>query len=89
MSTQKEQRINLRSSTSEKKLIQTAARLSNIKPAQFAKQAILEKAQRIVTDANTFTLSEEKWKLFVEALDGEPKEIPAIKKLLAKKTCVD
>ncbi len=44
------------------------------------------KKEEIVT---TFTLSEEKWKKFVEALEEEPKEIPAIKKLLLKKTYVD
>jgi len=85
----KEERINIRSSHSEKKLIATAARFSKIKPAQFARQAILEKAQRIITEANHLTLSKEEWDNFITALDQKPKEIPALKKLFSKKTLFD
>jgi len=85
----KEERINIRASHLEKRLIATASRLSMIRPAQFARQAILEKAQRIIAEANHLTLSQEDWNKFIVALDQEPKEIPALKKLFSKKTLFD
>ena len=84
--TGKEERINLRASPSEKSLIAIAARLSKIKPTQFVRQAILEKAQQVVMEANNFILPEAKWQEFITALDEAPREIPRLKKLLSKKT---
>lgn len=89
LKTEKEERINIRSSHSEKQLIITAARLSRIKTSQFVRQALLEKAQRVLAEASNFTLPKHKWEEFITALDKEPKEVPALKKLFEKKTLFD
>lgn len=89
MRAHKEDKNKLKSSHLEKKLINTAARISKTKPKQFSRLATIEKAQQIVTDKVNFTMSLERWDKFTAELMEEPKEIPALKKLFSKKTFID
>ena len=74
-------RFNLRATARQEQLIKVAADRQGLNVTDFILESACEKAQEALADETRFTLDEQQWKLFMEALDRPPRVIPQIKKL--------
>jgi len=77
--------INLRASRRQKQLIDQAAELLDRSRSDFMLEAACREAQALLVDQAHFSLSEDKFKRFMAALDEPPKENPKLRKLLQSK----
>jgi len=80
----KDQRLNMRASAEEKKLLEAAAQAMHMSASAFVLQAALRAAQDVLADQTRFVLSPDKWKRFTAMLDRPAREIPALKKAAAE-----
>ena len=81
--------INLRASRQQKQLIDQAAELLDRSRSDFMLEAACREAAGLLLDQTRFSLSEEKFKRFMAALDEPPKENPKLRKLLQSKALWD
>jgi uncharacterized protein (DUF1778 family) len=68
--------MNFRMSARDKKIIETAAKLKGLKPNTYARQKLLEVAEKDIAEMsqmNTLILSDSDWKLFVEIMESPVK----------------
>lgn len=77
--------INLRASRRQKKLIDQAAELLDRSRSDFMLDVACREAEALLLDQNHFSLSEEKFKRFMAALDEPPKESERLRRLLQTK----
>jgi uncharacterized protein (DUF1778 family) len=77
--------INLRASRRQNQLIDQAAELLDRTRSDFMLEAAWREAQALLADQTRFSLSEDKFKRFMAALDEPPKENPKLRKLLQSK----
>lgn len=82
----KRDRLNIRITPEEKRLVERAAKIARTTTSQFVTQAAVRSAEEIVADQQRFTLSPDKWDAFVEALDRPAREIPALKHALSRQS---
>jgi uncharacterized protein (DUF1778 family) len=80
----KSDRFNIRTTSREKSLVELAATLARVSTSQFVLQAAVRSAEEVLADQTRFVLSPEKWEAFVEALDRPAREVPALKRAIAK-----
>lgn len=69
--------MNFRMSAQDKKIIETAAKLKGLKPNTYARQRLLEVAEKDIaekTQLNTLILSDKDWEQFM-AIMGAPVRI--------------
>ena len=78
---QKETRLSIRASESEKSILAQAARARHINTSQFVLQASLDAAHAILVDQTEFKLPLEQWEVFCTRLDEPATSIPALVKL--------
>lgn len=83
-STQKASRFSIRASATQKRVIAAAARIKDTTISDFVLEQSLTAAHQVIADQVQFTLPKKQWKEFCDALDGPPKTIPALRKLLTK-----
>ena len=81
--------INLRASRRQKELIDQAAELLDRTRSDFMLEAACREAQALLVDQTHFSLSEDKFKRFMAALDKPPKKNPKLRKLLQSKASWD
>ncbi|MEX0804452.1 MAG: DUF1778 domain-containing protein [Candidatus Binatia bacterium] len=77
--------INLRASKRQKSLIDQAAELRGRSRSDFMLEVACREAEALLVDRNHFSLSEDKSKRFMAALDEPPKENAKLRKLLQSK----
>jgi len=77
--------INLRASRRQKRLIDQAAELLSRSRSDFMLEVACREAEALLLDQNHFSLSEEKFKRFMAALDEPSKENVQLQKLLQSK----
>jgi uncharacterized protein (DUF1778 family) len=77
--------INLRVSKRQKSLIDQAAELLDRSRSDFMLDVACREAEALLLDQNHFSLSKEKFKRFMAALDEPPKENVKLRKLLQSK----
>lgn len=77
--------INLRVSKRQKNLIDQAAELLDRSRSDFMLDVACREAQALLLDQNHFSLSEDKFKRFMAALDEPPRDNPKLRKLLQSK----
>ncbi len=77
----KEKRLLIRATESEKALLAQAARLRRTNVSQFVLQASLEAASAVVVDQTEYRLSADQWEAFCHRLEEPPKVIPALQEL--------
>ena len=77
--------INLRASKRQKSLIDRAADLLDRSRSDFMLEVACREAQALLLDQNHFSLSKDKFKRFMAALDEPPKDNPKLRKLLQVK----
>ena len=86
---QKDERLFLRVSSSQKEVLEKAAELKHTSLSNFVLENSYAAAQEIIANQVHFILTDEQWELFNEALNSPPKEIPALKKLFSKQSVFD
>jgi uncharacterized protein (DUF1778 family) len=82
-------KVQLRLRPTEKAIIARAAELRQTTLSKFVLEHAYEAAQQVLADQVQFTLPAERWKAFCRALDAPPREVPALKQLLAEKSVFD
>jgi uncharacterized protein (DUF1778 family) len=80
----KSKRFNLRATPKQETLIRVAAKHQGLDVTDFIIQSACEKAEQTLGDQTHFVLDQERWDLFMKALDAPPGVIPQIKKLFAE-----
>ena len=76
------EKLDLRLSTSAKRLLQSAARASNRSVSEFVLESALARADETLPDRRRFGLDAEKWAEFQAALDAPPRPLPRMGRLL-------
>ena len=65
--------MNFRMSSNDKKIIETAAQLKGLKPQTYARQKLLEIAEKDIAEMNqlnTLTLSHNDWEQFIAIMEA-------------------
>ena len=81
-STPRNARIEIRTTSHAKKLLEEAASISHKGLTEFLLDQGLQKAERVLADQRVFLLEDEQWNAFQEALDRPPQSKKKLKKLL-------
>lgn len=76
--TQKETRLSIRASESEKEILARAARARHLNISQFVLQVSLDAAHAVLVDQTEFRLPPAQWEEFCQRLDEPARVIPAI-----------
>jgi uncharacterized protein (DUF1778 family) len=82
-------KIQLRLRPDQKALIARAAELCRTTLSNFMLEHAYEAAQQVLADQVDIVMPPEEWEAFRKALDAPPREIPALKKLLAEASVFD
>ena len=80
----KEERLSIRASEPEKKILRQAAQVRHMNVSQFVLQASLDAAHAVLADQAEFRLPLEQWEAFCERLDAPAKTIPALQQLFSE-----
>ena len=81
----KTERIDVRTSSSVKQLLQEAARTCHKNVSEFLLDAGVTAANQALADRRHFVLNEEQWAAFHKALDRPVQAKPRLKKLLSER----
>jgi uncharacterized protein (DUF1778 family) len=82
--TQKDSRLSIRASETEKAMLRAAAEARRMNTSDFVRQASLDAAQAVLTEQTTFQLPKEKWAEFCARLDAPARTIPALRQLFSE-----
>jgi uncharacterized protein (DUF1778 family) len=85
----KTERLDLRVSREQKRLLEEAATYMDRTVTDFVVQAAAVAAQDVMADRTRFVLSSEEWAAFSQALDREPRYLPRLANLLGEPTILD
>lgn len=83
------ERLNVRVSGSEARLIRLGAEHRGVNITNFILESACVRAEQAIADARTFALNAKDWKKFTEALDRPARINPNLKKLLSQATVLD
>lgn len=82
-------RLNIRATKTEKKLLETAAARQATTVSDFVLESACSRAEDILTEERNFELPPDRWKAFVSALDRPVQLKPRLKKLLTEPTVLE
>ena len=85
----KEDRLNIRTTTEKKAMIARAAEKENKNVSDFVLENALHAAEAVLADEANFSLNRDKWRRFIAALDAPPRKLPALRKLFTGRTVFD
>lgn len=85
----KTERLQLRLTNQQKDIINKAAQVKHTTMTNFILEKSYEAAVEVLTAQTIFSLTDEEWDNFCEALEAPPKSIPALRKLLTEKSIFD
>lgn len=83
------ERIQLRASASEKRLLQDAARASKKTLSEFILEKSLIEAEIALSQRTRFVLDSERWSKFIDLLERPVTTKPALKKLLREPSVLE
>jgi uncharacterized protein (DUF1778 family) len=89
MASQRDTRLNLRTSSQQQHLIRTAAAAVHKSVTDFVLESATTNAERILADRRWFLLSDEAWDDFQELLDAPIPSTPKLAALLSEPTVFD
>ena len=89
MQRSKTERIDIRTSVTVKAVLQQAAASVNKSVSEFLLDSGLSAASETLADRKLFALDEKQWLQFQAALDADPKDKPALKRLLSEPSVFD
>lgn len=82
-------RLNLRATDLQEKLIRMAARKQGASVTDFILQSACRQAEQTLVDQREFTVSESRWKAFVEALDRPMQSKPRLERLFSEPSILE
>lgn len=82
-------RLNIRATKTEKKLLETAAARQDTTVSDFVLESARSRAEAILAEERNFELPPDRWKAFVSALDRPVQLKPRLKKLLTEPTVLE
>jgi uncharacterized protein (DUF1778 family) len=74
--------LDLRLSPEAKQKLQSAAETAGRTVSEFVLESALVRADETLAGRTRFGLDAERWKLFIEALDAPPRDLPRLGRLL-------
>lgn len=86
---QRDARLNLRTSTQQQQLIRRAAAAMDKSVTDFVLESATANAERVLADRRWFALSEEQWDDFETLLDAPVAQTPKLAALLGEPTVFD
>ena len=81
----RDRRFQLRATASEETLIKVAAERQGVNVTDFIIRSACDKAEQALSDQTRFVLDDKQWRLFMEALDGPPREKLRLRRLFSEK----
>ncbi len=85
----KTERLDLRVSPEQKRLLEEAATYMDRTVTDFVVQAASVAARDVMADRTRFVLPSDQWAAFSEAIDREPRYLPRLAAFLAEPTVLD
>ena len=82
-------RLNIRATKTEKKLLETAAERQATTVSDFVLESACTRAEDILAEEKHFELPPDRWKAFVSALDRPAQSKPKLRKLLAEPSVLE
>src|SRR5215468_10105309 len=82
-------RLYLRATKDERSTIERAAEVQRQKVASFVIESAYQKAEEVLADQRSFTLSTAKWNDFVQALDRPPKRHARLSRLMSEPSILE
>ncbi len=76
------EKLDLRLTIDAKRTIQAAAATAHRSVSEFVLESALTKAGEALADRRFFSLSADKWKAFLAALEAPPRPLPRLERLL-------
>lgn len=79
--------MNFRMSTQDKEIIETAAKLKGLKPNTYARQKLLESAEKDIAEMNllnTLVLSDKDWQKFIAIMEDPVQTNENLKSAIAQ-----
>lgn len=86
---QKSERIDIRTTSAVKRLLQEAAAASNKTVTEFLLDSALTHAAEVLADRRAFFLNDEQWREFMAALDAPPQPMPRMERLLKEPSILE
>lgn len=86
---QRDARLNLRTSSQQQQLIRSAAAAVDKSVTDFVLESATTNAERVLADRRWFLLSDEAWEDFQELLDAPVVRTPKLAALLSEPTVFD
>ena len=83
------EKLDLRVSSSAKRMLEAAASVSNRSLSAFVLESALARADEALADRRAFPLSKAKWLEFLAALDASPRPLPRMQSLLTEPVFFD
>jgi uncharacterized protein (DUF1778 family) len=74
-------KLDLRLTPEAKQKLQTAAHSAGRTVSEFVLESALVRADETLADRTAFGLDADRWKLFSEALDASPRDLPRLSRL--------
>ena len=81
-SSTRSEKLDLRISSEAKRTLQAAAASQSRSLSEFVLESALQRAAETLPDRQRFWLDEGRWKEFMAALEGRPRPLARLKKLL-------
>ena len=81
-SSTRSEKLDLRISSEAKRTLQAAAASQSRSLSEFVLESALQRAAETLPDRQRFGLDEGRWKEFMAALEGRPRPLDRLKKLL-------
>jgi uncharacterized protein (DUF1778 family) len=75
-------KLDLRISPEAKQTLMAAATAAGRSVSDFVLESALVRAEETLADRTRFGLDDERWKAFLDALDGPPRPMPRLERLL-------
>jgi len=80
------EKLDLRLTASDKRALQSAAKLAHRSVSEFVLESALQRAQETLPDRQHFGLNAKQWAEFQKALDAPRRPMPRLKKLLREQS---
>lgn len=87
--TARTEKLDLRLTASAKQKLQAAAEAKHCSVTEFVMRSAIDRADEVLSDQRRFFVNEEQWQAFQAALDGPPREIPRMRRLLNEASAVE
>jgi uncharacterized protein (DUF1778 family) len=87
--TKRASRLNLRATTSQKRLFETAAARRGVTVTDFVLESAQRRAEEIVADQRHFVLSAKRWRAFLAALERPTIPKPRLRRLLRQASVLE